>query len=234
MKSKRVREMAKLYDPVKVYTLVEAIAILKAVPPVKFEQSVEIALMLGLDPRKSDQGVRGTVSLPNGTGKSISILVFTKGDKVDEALRAGADYAGHQELIDKVAAGWTRFDAVIATPDVMREVGKLGKVLGPRGLMPTPKTGRVTNDVASAVKELKAGKIEFKNDRHGVISVLVGKLNFSVEDLIQNIRSLIRSVQKAKPATAKGQYLKSLVLSSTMGPGLKIDLRDVETSSVKE
>lgn len=226
--SKRAREMAKLVDSTKVYSLEEAIEILKKSPPVKFEQSVEVSLRLGVDPRKSDQNVRGTVALPNGTGKTLRILVFAKGDKAQEAQQAGADYVGHQELVDKVAGGWTDFDAVIATPDMMRDVGKLGKVLGPRGLMPTPKAGTVTTDVTTAIRELKGGKIEFKSDRHGVVNSLVGKLHFSGEFLIQNIKAFVAAVNRAKPSTAKGQYVKSVSLSSTMGPGMKVELREVE------
>lgn len=228
--TKRNREIAKLVDAAKVYTMNDAIEILKKCPPVKFEQSVEISLRLGVDPRKSDQSVRGTVALPNGTGKSLRILVFAKGEKAQEAQQAGADYIGHQELVDKVAGGWTDFDAVVATPDMMRDVGKLGKVLGPRGLMPTPKAGTVTTDVATAIRELKGGKIEFKSDRHGVVNNLVGKLNFSIETLIQNIKVLIAAVMRAKPPTAKGQYIKGVSISSTMGPGMKVDMRELEVS----
>ncbi|CDZ80302.1 50S ribosomal protein L1 [Candidatus Rubidus massiliensis] len=228
--SKRFREIAKLLEANKVYSLKDAIAMLKKCPPVKFDQSIDIALQMGVDPRKSDQQLRGTVSLPNGTGKSITILVLAKGDKVKEALDAGAEYAGNDELIEKINNGWTGFDAVIATPDMMRDVGKLGKVLGPRGLMPTPKAGTVTNDVAKAIQEVKAGKIEFKPDRHGVVSNAVGKLSFSEEALQQNILALAQAIQKAKPAAAKGQYVKSVTLSSTMGPGLKIDARDLDMS----
>jgi large subunit ribosomal protein L1 len=224
--SKRIREIVKSLDVQKTYSVKEAIDILKKCPTVKFDQTVEISLKLGVDPRRSDQGVRGTVSLPNGTGKTMKILVFAKGDKVKEALAAGADYAGHEELFEKVNGGWTDFDAVIATPDMMRDVGKLGKVLGPRGLMPTPKAGTVTTDIAKAVQELKAGKIEFKLDRHGVINNGVGKLSFDADKLVQNIQALLTAIQRAKPASAKGHYMKSLVISSTMGPGLKIDLRE--------
>lgn len=229
-KSKRTREIAKHHDTTKVYGASEAIDILKGCPPVKFEQSVEVSLKLGIDPRKSDQNVRGTVSLPNGTGKKITILVFAKGDKVAEALAAGADYAGHDEFFDKVAAGWVAFDAVIATPDMMRDVGKLGKVLGPRGLMPTPKAGTVTTDVSGAIKELKAGKVEFKTDRQGVVNGMVGKLKHTTEQLVENIKAYIAAIVRAKPATAKGHYLKSLSISSTMGPGLKIDPREFDAS----
>lgn len=226
--SKRIREIAKTLDPLKAYSVKDAIDILKKCPPVKFDQSVEVSIKLGVDPRRSEQSVRGTVSLPNGTGKTIKILVFAKGDKVKEALDAGADYAGHEELLEKVSGGWTDFDAVISTPDMMREVGKLGKVLGPRGLMPTPKAGTVTTDITKAIQEMKAGKIEFKLDRSGVVSNGVGKISFDDEKLVQNIQSYITAVQRAKPASAKGQYMKSLVISSTMGPGLKIDLRELD------
>lgn len=225
--SKRIREIAKKYDSMKVHSLSEAIDILKKCPPVKFDQSIDISLKMGVDPRRSDQHVRGTVSLPNGTGKTIKIVVFARGDKIKEALEAGADVAGNDDLLEKVGGGWTDFDAVIATPEMMRDVGKLGKVLGPRGLMPTPKAGTVTTDIAKAVKELKAGKIEFKLDRHGVINTAVGKLSFAADKLIENINSFLNAVQRAKPATAKGQFLKSIVISSTMGPGIKIDLREM-------
>lgn len=228
--SKRIREIAKQVDSLKVYSLNEAIDILQKCPPVKFDQTVEVSLKLGVDPRRSDQSVRGTVSLPNGTGKTIKILVFAKGDKIKEALDAGADFAGHEELFEKVNGGWTDFDAVIATPEMMRDVGKLGKVLGPRGLMPTPKAGTVTTDIAKAVQELKAGKIEFKLDRLGVVNNGIGKLSFIKEQLVQNIRAFLIAVQRAKPASAKGHYIKSFSLSSTMGPGLKIDLREIDVT----
>jgi len=221
-RSKRVREIASKIDLQKNYSLEEAIAILKQSPPVKFDQTVEIALKMGVDPRKSDQQVRGTVPLPNGTGQTIRVLVFCRADKVQEAIAAGADYAGNEDLLKKVQEGWTDFDAVIATPEMMREVGKLGKILGPRGLMPTPKAGNVTADVTTAVKEIKAGKVEFKVDRSGVINNPVGKISFEAPLLIENIKALLSAVLKAKPATAKGQYMQSLYISSTMGPGLKV------------
>jgi large subunit ribosomal protein L1 len=224
MKSKRSREIAKLVDAQKVYKLEEAITILQKCPPVKFDQSVDVALKTGIDLQKSDQQVRGVVSLPNGTGKKSVIVVFAKGDKVKEALEAGADFAGTEELFEKVKGGWTDFDAVISTPEMMRDVGKLGKVLGPRGLMPTPKAGTVTNDIATAVREIKAGRIEFKNDKHGVVSNAVGKLSFSTEKLVENIRTYVAAVSKAKPAGTKGHYMVSLALSSTMGPGLQVDM----------
>lgn len=221
--SKRNREIAKGYDKNKLYTVREAIVILKNSAPVKFDQSVEISLKMGVDPRKSDQNIRSTVPLPNGTGKKTRILVFARGDKVTEALSAGADFAGNEELLEKVSKGWTDFDAVIATPEMMREVGKLGKVLGPRGLMPTPKAGTVTNDIVTAIQELRGGKIEFKLDKHGVINSGIGKLaSFTEDKLVENYDAFVNAVHRAKPATAKGQYIKSMVLSSTMGPGIKL------------
>ena len=233
--SKRFREIAKLVNVEKTYTLGEAIEVLKKCPPVKFDQSVELSLLTGVDAQKSDQQVRGTVSLPNGTGKRMTIVVFARGDKIKEALDAGADYAGNEELFEKIKSGWTDFSGVIATPDMMRDVGKLGKVLGPRGLMPTPKAGTVTADVAKAVAEVKAGKIEFKSDKHGVINTLVGKLSFQKEKLLENVISLLVAILRSKPATARGIFLKSLSLSSTMGPGLKIDLNSIsEIQGAKE
>lgn len=227
--TKRSREIAKLVDTQKAYSIKEAVDILKKCPPVKFDQTVDVSLLTGVDPRRSEQHVRGTVSLPNGTGKRLVIVVLAKGDKVKEALDAGADYAGHDELIEKINKGWTAFDVIIATPEMMREVGKLGKVLGPRGLMPTPKAGTVTTEIGKAVKEHQGGKIEFKIDRHAVISNALGKLSFSVDKLLENIKVFLLAVVKAKPPTAKGHYIRSIVLSSTMGPGIKIDLSELET-----
>lgn len=227
-KSKRLQDIAKKMDPTKSLSLQQAVEFLKGCPAVKFDQSVEVALRLGVDPRKSDQNVRGTVALPHGTGRKMRIVALARGDKVKEALEAGAEQAGNDELIEKISGGWTDFDALVATPDMMREVGKLGKVLGPRGLMPTPKAGTVTTDLAKAIAELKSGKIEFKLDRHGIINNAVGKVSFAVDQLVANIQALINSVLRAKPAGAKGHYLRSLYLSSTMGPGLKIELKDLE------
>ncbi|MCB1073001.1 MAG: 50S ribosomal protein L1 [Chlamydiales bacterium] len=229
-KSKRFKEAQKFVDKEKSYTLGDAVDTLKKVPTVKFDESVEIALKIGVDPKKSDQQVRSTVFLPHGSGKTIRVIVLATGVKAKEALDAGADHAGDQELIDKIKGGWTDFDAVIATPDMMREVGKLGKVLGPRGLMPTPKAGTVTTDVKKAVEDLKKGKIEFKVDKNSVVNNLVGKLSFTKQQLVENIESLLSAILKAKPATAKGQYLCSLFLSSTMGPGLKIDINSLALS----
>ncbi len=226
-KSKRFREIDKVVNREKLYTLPEAIEVLKKCPAVKFDQSVDVSLVTGVDIRKSDQQVRGTVSLPNGTGKTCVIVVFARGDKVKEAQDAGADIVGNDDLFERIKAGWTDFDAVISTPDMMREVGKLGKVLGPRGLMPTPKAGTVTADVAKAITEVRAGKVEFKSDKSGVVNNMVGKLSFSPEKLMENIHSFLAAVSRVKPVSAKGVYLRTLVLSSTMGPGLKIDLHSV-------
>lgn len=224
-----------MVDVSKQYTLDEAIEILKKCPPVKFDQSVELSLKTGVDVQKSEQLVRGTVSLPNGTGKRIVILVFAKGDKIKEALDAGADFAGNEELFEKIKSGWLDFDAVIATPDMMRDLGKLAKILGPRGLMPSPKAGTVTAEVAKAIAEVKGGKIEFKSDKHGVVNAMAGKLSFDLSKLKENIIVILSAIVKAKPANAKGVFMRSLALSSTMGPGLKIDLQGIaEIQGAKE
>ena len=229
-KSKRFREIADLLVDGKVYTIEEAVEVLKKCPAVKFDQTVDLSIKLGVDPRKADQQVRGTVSLPNGTGKTITVLVLSKGEKAEEALNAGADYAGHEELIAKIKGGWTEFDCVVATPDMMREVGKLGKILGPRGLMPTPKAGTVTTDVAKAVAEIKAGKVEFKVDRNAGVHNAVGKLSFESGKVVENVQTLLQAVVRAKPSGAKGVFIKSMVLSSTMGPGLKLELTEAAAS----
>lgn len=229
-KSKRFKVIETLVESEKAYSLEEAVDLLKKCPPTKFDQTIDVAIKLGVDTKKSDQQVRGTVSLPHGTGKTLRVLVFASGDKVKEAFVAGADHAGSDELFEKVKNGWTDFDAVIATPDMMREVGKLGKILGPRGLMPTPKGGTVTTDVATAIKEIKAGKIEFKLDKQAVLGSGVGKLSFTKQALIENLRALIHAIVRAKPSSSKGQYVVSFALSSTMGPGLKIDLREIPTT----
>jgi large subunit ribosomal protein L1 len=234
-RSKRFREIDSLVDAAKAYTLDEAIEILKKCPPVKFDQSVELALKTGVDVQKSEQLVRGTVSLPNGTGKRITIVVFAKGDKIKEALDAGADFAGNEELFEKIKSGWLDFDAVIATPDMMRDLGKLAKILGPRGRMPSHKAGTVTSDIAKAVAEVKGGKIEFKTDKRGNINTLAGKLSFQKDKLKENIIAILSAIVKAKPSSAKGVFLKSLALSSTMGPGLRIDLQTIsEIQGAKE
>ena len=229
-KSKRFREIASKIDLDKEYSVEEAVATLQSCPPVKFDQTVDVALKLGVDPRKADQQVRGTVSLPNGTGQTAVVLVLCKGDKEKEALDAGADYAGSDELITKIRGGWTSFSAVVATPDMMREVGKLGKVLGPRGLMPTPKAGTVTTDVATAVQEIKAGKVEFKTGKDGVINNAIGKVSFDKEKLAENVHAFLQAIARAKPSGAKGNYMQHLYLSSTMGPGLRVSASEIPAS----
>lgn len=205
------------------YELEEAISFLREHSFTKFDQTLEISMRLGVDPKHADQMVRGTVVLPHGTGKSKRILVFANGEKIKEAEEAGADHVGGDELAQKIQGGWVEFDAVISTPDMMRVVGSLGRVLGPRGLMPNPKSGTVTFDVAKAVNEIKAGKVEFRVDKAGVINAPLGKLSFGVEQLRDNTLSLISAIVKAKPAASKGKYVKGLNLTSTMGPGLKLD-----------
>lgn len=220
--TKRQKEVQTKIEKNKEYSLQEAVALLKVTSKVKFTESLDCAMRLGVDPRQADQMLRGTVSLPHGTGKSVSVLVIAKGAKVQEALDAGADYAGFEEYLEKIKGGWTDVDVVIAAPDSMSELGKLGKILGPKGLMPNPKSGTVTQDVAQAVKEVKAGKIEFRVDKTGIVHTSVGKLNFENDKLVDNAKAFINTIIKMKPASAKGQYVKSLYLSSTMGPGLKI------------
>jgi large subunit ribosomal protein L1 len=223
-----MKKVNAMYELNKSYKLEEAIDILKACPPVKFDQSVNTAIRIGIDPKKSDQQIRGTVSLPHGTGQKLVVIVIAKGDKAKEALEAGADMAGADEVLEKIKGGWTDFSALVATPDMMRELGKLGKVLGPRGLMPTPKAGTVTTDVAKAVKELKAGKIEFKVDKTGNVNNAVGKMSFSAPQLLDNLRVLLQAISRARPASAKGNFLRGLYVSTTMGPGLKIDLQSLD------
>src|ERR1700690_3096049 len=208
----------------KEYQLEEAIPLLKKIKFAKFDETVEVHMRLGVDPKHADQMVRGTVVMPNGLGKSKIVLVIASGDKQREAQEAGADLVGGEDMVNKIQSeGWTAFDAVIATPDMMRSVGKLGKVLGPRGLMPNPKTGTVTTDIANAVKEVKAGKVEFRVDKTGVIHVPVGKISFDQQKLVENANSLMSAVVKAKPAAAKGKYVKSVTICSTMGPGVSLD-----------
>jgi len=226
---KKYQASAKLVDK-PAYTLGDAMPILKKAAFAKFDETVEVAMRLGVDPKHADQMVRGTVVLPHGLGKSKRVIVIASGDKVAEGREAGADEVGGDDLVQKIQGGWMDFDAVVATPDMMKSVGKLGKVLGPRGLMPNPKTGTVTVDVARAVREVKAGKVEFRVDKTGIIHVAVGKVSFDAGKLAENAHALIQSVLKAKPATAKGRYVRSIVISSTMGPGLAIDLASVEAA----
>ncbi len=222
-KGKKYRAALEKIEPKKKYTLEEGIAKVKEIAFAKFDETVEVTMWLGVDPRKADQMVRGTLVLPHGLGKNKKVLVITQGDKVKEAEEAGADIVGGEELVNKIKGGWTDFDAVIATPDMMRLVGALGKVLGPRGLMPNPKTGTVTLDVKTAVQETKAGKVEYRVDKTGVIHVGVGKVSFDAEKLIENSKMLIDAVVKAKPTTAKGRYVKLVNLAATMGPGILLD-----------
>jgi large subunit ribosomal protein L1 len=210
------------------YTVDEAIPLIQKVKYAKFDETVELAMRLGVDPRHADQMVRGTVVLPHGLGKSKRVLVIAGADKQKDATEAGAEYVGGDELVEKVFGGWVDFDAVVATPDMMRAVGRLGKVLGPRGLMPNPKTGTVTPNVAQAISEIKAGKVEFRVDKTGIIHAPVGKVSFSTENLVANAFALLDSVMRAKPPAAKGKYLKSVTVSSTMGPGVMIDTAHVD------
>ncbi len=221
--SKRYKAVLAKVEKNKEYTVAQAIDTLKTLSNVKFVESLECALRLGVDPRHADQMVRGTVSLPHGTGKTVKVLVVTQGPKIQEALDAGAEYAGFQEYLTAIEKNEVPdVDVIIATPDIMGQLGKFGKILGPKGLMPNPKSGTVTPDVAKAVKEVKAGKIDFRVNKQGIIHAAVGKLNFTTEQLEENAKALISQVNKLKPATAKGTYMKSVYLSSTMGPGLKI------------
>ena len=210
------------------YSLEEAIPLVQKVKYTKFDETVELALRLGVDPKHADQMVRGTVVLPHGLGKSKKVLAIAGGEKQKEAEAAGADHVGGEELVEKISGGWQDFDAVVATPDMMRAVGKLGKVLGPRGLMPNPKTGTVTPNVTQAVTEIKAGKVEFRVDKTGIVHAPVGKMSFTTENLVANAHALVNSVVRAKPPAAKGRYLKSVTVSSTMGPGVAIDTAHID------
>jgi large subunit ribosomal protein L1 len=221
--SKRAKVFTTKIDKAKPYSVEEAVARVKECATAKFVESVDIAVRLGVDPKKSDQAVRGTVALPHGIGREIRVLVLAKPPRDEEAKAAGADHAGLADYITQIQAGWADVDVIIAAPDVMGEVGKLGKILGPRGLMPNPKSGTVTMDVAKAVKEVKAGKIEFRVDKAGIVHATVGKANFDSQKLVENIQAFLSTVMRLKPATAKGTYIKSIALSSTMGPGVKID-----------
>ena len=222
---KRYSEAAKLIEKTKTYDLEEAVALVKKTASAKFDETIEAHFRLGVDGRHADQQVRGAVVLPHGTGKTVKVLVFAKGNKVDEALAAGADYAGGDELVPKIQnEGWLDFDVVVATPDMMGVVGRLGRVLGPKGLMPNPKAGTVTMDVTKAINDIKAGKIEYRLDKSNIIHVPIGKASFTEEQLADNFQTLIDAVIKAKPAAAKGQYIKSLVVASTMGPGVKLNV----------
>src|SRR5512139_2664958 len=226
---KKMDAASKKVEEGKDYSLEEAVRLVKEASYTKFNETVDMAFNLGIDPKKSDQMVRGTVALPHGVGKKVRVLVFAKGEKEKEALDAGADYVGAEDLVEKIQKGWMDFDRAVATPDIMGLVGRLGKVLGPRGLMPNPKLGTVTFDVAKAVKEIKAGKVEYKTEKAGVVHVPIGKVSFDAQKLLENARAIIDSVTKAKPSTSKGKYLKRISVSSTMGPGMKVDVAAVST-----
>ena len=223
MAGKKYRAAVALVDRNQLYSVDDAIELAKKIAYAKFDETVEVEMNLGVDPRKADQMVRGTVVLPNGLGKSKRVVVIASADKVDEAREAGADEIGGDDIVERIKGGWLDFDALIATPDMMRSVGQLGKILGPRGLMPNPKTGTVTFDVGRAVRETKAGKVEFRVDKTGVIHAPVGKVSFDSELLVENAKTLIDAVVRAKPVTAKGKYVKSASISSTMGPGIKLN-----------
>jgi large subunit ribosomal protein L1 len=222
-RGKKLVEAAKLVDRAKFYSVQEAVDLVKKTSVVKFDATVEVAFRLGVDPKKADQQIRGAVVLPNGTGKTQRVLVFAKGEKAKEAEAAGADYVGDTDYITKIQQGWFDFDVIVATPDMMGEVGKLGRVLGPKGLMPNPKTGTVSFDVTKAVNEIKAGKVEYRLDKAGIIHVPIGKVSFDDNKLVENFTTIYETLMKAKPAAAKGTYMKSVNATSTMGPGVKVD-----------
>ncbi|MBU9720237.1 MULTISPECIES: 50S ribosomal protein L1 [Bacillaceae] len=227
-KGKKYTDALKLVDREKVYEISEAVELVKKTATAKFDETVELAARLGVDPKKADQQIRGAVVLPNGTGKTQRVLVFAKGEKAKEAEAAGADFVGEEDLINKVNQGWFDFDVVVATPDMMAQVGKLGRVLGPKGLMPNPKTGTVTFDVTKAVNEIKAGKVEYRVDKSGNIHVPVGKVSFEDDKLVENINTIIDTLLKAKPAASKGTYMRNVAIASTMGPGLKVNVANVK------
>ena len=228
--TKRTKEFQKIVDKTKAYSVEEAVSVLKKAPHVKFDETVELSLHLNSDPKQSDQMVRGTVILPHGIGKDVKVLVLCKGEGASGAKASGADYVGGAELIAKISSGWIDFDVVISAPDMMRDVGKLGRILGPRGLMPNPKTGTVTNDLATAVKEAKAGRIEFKLSKLSNINARVGKISFEEKAICENVHTLINAVGKARPQGVKGKFVKNISISTTMGPGLKLDLVKLGTS----
>jgi len=221
---KKIDTAYKKVDKMREYSLEEAVKLVKELSYARFDETVDIALNLGVNPKKSDQMVRGTVVLPHGTGKKVRVLVFAKGEKEKEALDAGADYTGTEDMVEKIQKGWLDFDSAVATPDIMGLVGKLGKILGPRGLMPNPKLGTVTFDISKAVREIKAGKVEYRTEKAGIVHVRVGKLSFDEAALLDNARVVIDSIIKAKPSTSKGKYIKRITLSSTMGPGIRVDV----------
>jgi large subunit ribosomal protein L1 len=233
-RSKTYRAAAATFDKNEIFAPLAAIKIAKGASKKKFDETVDVSMSLGVDPRKADQMVRGTVSLPNGTGKTVRVLVFANGDKADAAREAGADFVGGDELIEKVAGGWTDFDAAVATPDLMGKVGRVARVLGPRGLMPNPKTGTVTPDVAKAVADIKGGKIEFRVDRHANLHFIIGKASFSEQQLAENYAAALEEILRLKPASSKGRYIKKVTVSTTMGPGIQIDPNRTKNVAVED
>lgn len=227
-RGKKYMESIKKVDPEKIYSLEDGIKLALEASYVKFDETLDVALKLGVDPRHADQMVRGSVVLPNGTGKDVKVLVFARGEKAKEAEEAGADFVGAEDIAEKIQGGWLEFDKAIATPDMMAVVGKLGKVLGPRGLMPNPKSGTVTMDVTKAINETKAGKIEFRVEKAGIVHASVGKKSFGYEKLFENIKSLLETVQKLKPSSSKGAYFRAFAVSTTMGPGIKVDTAEIK------
>jgi large subunit ribosomal protein L1 len=230
-KSKNYLKASKQVENLKLYNVVEAIKLTKTVAYAKFDETVDLAFRLGIDPRHADQMIRGALVMPAGTGKTVKVVVIASGEKISEAEKAGADFAGGDDIINKIAGGWMDFDRVIATPDMMGKIGKIGRLLGPRGLMPNPKLGTVTTDVVKAIQEQKSGKVEYRTDKNGIIHVPIGKKSFSEDKLTENFKAIVNAIVKAKPLSAKGVYMKSLVLSTTMGPGIKIDTTDATTVS---
>ncbi|MBW6515412.1 MAG: 50S ribosomal protein L1 [Candidatus Cloacimonetes bacterium] len=232
-RSKRYKEAVSKIDRLRQYELEEAIGILKELPQAKFDETIELHMNLGVDPRKADQQIRNSIILPFGTGKKVRVLVFADGEKADEASRSGADYVGVDDLMEKITGGWFDFDIVIATPNLMGKIGKLGKVLGPRGLMPNPKVGTVTMDVGKAVEESKSGKIAYRVDKFSNIHVPVGKMSFAKENLKENILTMVSSILRDRPATVKGQYIKSMAITSTMGPGIRLNVANTSVEAKK-
>ena len=224
---KRYKSTAELVDRMKEYSVEDAVGLLKSAADTKFDETIEIAVNLGVDPRHSDQNIRVTTSLPHGSGKQVSVLALASGPELKAAEEAGADYAGSDEFLAKLESGWDDMDVIVATPDLMPKLGKLGKILGPKGLMPNPKSGTVTMDVSKAVKEIKAGKVELRVDKNGIIHTICGKTSFNKNQLLENVRAIYETVIKARPASVKGTYFKKLTLSTTMGPGIKVDLTKV-------
>lgn len=225
-RGKRYKALLEKYDKTKEYSINEAVKLVKELATAKFDETIELHMRLGIDPKKPDQNVRTSVVLPHGTGKDVRVLVFAEGAKAEEAKEAGATYVGTDELIEKIKNGWLDFDIAIATPDQMRKVSKIARILGPRGLMPNPKAGTVTNDIAKAVKEFKAGKVEFRNDKTGNLHIPVGKASFDEDKLLENLKAAISAVLAAKPAASKGTYIKKMVLAPTMGPGVRVNVRN--------